>query len=82
MLKIPNRFEGIRKFETAGQITSWLRPLARNKITCGKILSNHTPKGSSRLKIAFRIVVNLIGKMGGWQIFSEEILLRWEEPQS
>ncbi|MFZ1798640.1 MAG: IS110 family transposase [Chitinophagaceae bacterium] len=53
--------EGIKKFETAKQFTSWLRLAPNNKISGGKVLSHHLPKGSSRLKIAFRNAANAIG---------------------
>ncbi|HOZ84934.1 MAG TPA: transposase [Niabella sp.] len=36
--------EGIKKFETAKQFTSWLRLAPNNKISGAKTLSNHTPK--------------------------------------
>ena len=44
--------EGIKKFESAKQFTSWLRLAPNNKISGGKVLSHHLPKGSNRLKIA------------------------------
>lgn len=46
--------EGIKKFETAKQFTSWLRLTPNNKISGGKVLSSKVPKGSNRLKIALR----------------------------
>src|SRR5680860_666397 len=55
--------EGIKKFETAKQFTSWLRLAPNNKISGGKILSNHIPKGSNRLKIALRLSANSIGNL-------------------
>lgn len=54
---------GIRKFESAKQFTSWLRLAPNNKISGGKVLSHHLPKGSSRLKIAFRNAANSIGNL-------------------
>ena len=54
---------GIRKFESAKQFTAWLRLAPNNKISGGKILSHHIPKGSSRLKIAFRNAANAIGNL-------------------
>jgi transposase len=61
--------EGIKKFESAKQFTSWLRLAPNNKISGGKILSHHTPKGSSRLKIAFRNTANAIGQLKeGWLV--------------
>jgi transposase len=61
--------EGIKKFESAKQFTSWLRLAPNNKISGGKILSHHVPKGSSRLKIAFRNTANAIGQLKeGWLV--------------
>ena len=61
--------EGIRKFPTAKQFTAWLRLAPNNKISGGKVLSNHIPKGSSRLKIAFRNTANAIGNLKeGWLV--------------
>lgn len=56
-------FEGIKKFETAKQFTSWLRLAPNNKISGGKVLSHHLPKGSSRLKLALRNAANAIGNL-------------------
>ena len=55
--------EGIKKFETAKQFTSWLRLAPNNKISGGKVLSHHSPKGSNRLKIALRQAANSIGNL-------------------
>ena len=54
---------GIKKFETAKQFTSWLRLAPNNKISGGKVLSHHLPKGSNRLKIALRQAANAIGNL-------------------
>ncbi|MEN6618895.1 MAG: transposase [Rikenellaceae bacterium] len=48
------------KFKTAKQFTSWLRLAPNNKISGGKIFSNHIPRGSNRLKIALRQAANAI----------------------
>ena len=53
--------EGFHKFESGKQFTSWLRLAPNNKISGGKLLSSKTPKGSNRLKIAFRNAANVIG---------------------
>lgn len=53
--------EGIKKFGASKQFTAWLRLAPNNKISGGKVLSHHLPKGSSRLKIAFRNAANAIG---------------------
>jgi transposase len=55
--------EGIKKFESAKQFTAWLRLAPNNKISGGKVLSHHLPKGSSRLKIALRNAANAIGNL-------------------
>jgi len=55
--------EGIKKFDTAKQFTSWLRLSPNNKISGGKVLSNKVPKGSNRLKIVLRNTANAIGNL-------------------
>jgi len=61
--------DGIRKFPTAKQFTAWLRLAPNNKISGGKVLSHHIPKGSSRLKIAFRNTANAIENLKeGWLV--------------
>ena len=55
--------EGIKRFKTAKQFTSWLRLCPNNKISGGKVLSNRIPKGSNRLKIALRNAANSIGNL-------------------
>ncbi len=55
--------QGIKKFGTAKQFTSWLRLAPNNKTSGGKILSHHLPKGSNRLKIALRQAANAIGNL-------------------
>ena len=54
---------GLKKFKTGKQFTSWLRLAPNNKISGGKTLSNRTPKGSGRLKIALRNAANAIGNL-------------------
>ena len=46
--------EGLDRFPTAKHFTSWLRLAPNNKISGGKTISSKVPKGSNRLKIAFR----------------------------
>lgn len=53
--------EGIKKFESAKQFSSWLRLAPNNQISGGKVLSKKVPKGSGRLKIALRNAANAIG---------------------
>jgi transposase len=55
--------EGIKKFPSAKHFASWLRLSPNNKISGGKILSSHIPKGSNRLKIALRNAANAIGNL-------------------
>jgi hypothetical protein len=54
---------GFKKFSTAKQFTSWLRLSPNPKISGGKVLSSKIPKGSNRLKIAFRNTANAIGNL-------------------
>ena len=62
-------FLGIKRFDSADQFAAWLRLAPNNKISGGRILSHHTPKGSSRLKIAFRNTANAIGQLKeGWLV--------------
>ena len=56
-------YEGIKKFKTAKQFTSWLRLAPNNKVSGGKVLSSKIGKGSSRLKIALRNAANAIGNL-------------------
>ena len=51
---------GIKKISSGKQFTAWLRLAPNNKISGGKVLSHHIPKGSSRLKIALRNAANAI----------------------
>lgn len=55
--------DGFRKFKSSKEFASWLRLAPNNKISGGKILSNKTPKGSNRLKIALRQAANAIGNL-------------------
>lgn len=55
--------EGMKKFKTAKEFSSWLRLSPNNKISGGKVLSNKMPKGSNRLKIALRNAANAIGNL-------------------
>jgi transposase len=55
--------EGFSSFETAKQFTSWMRLAPNNKISGGRILSHKVPKGSNRLKKAFRQAANAIGNL-------------------
>jgi len=55
--------EGIKKFKSAKEFTSWLRLAPNNKISGGKVLKHHLPKGSNRLKVALRQAANVIGNL-------------------
>ena len=57
--------EGFKKFETAKQFTNWLHLCPNTKITGGKVIHSHIPKGGNRLKIALRNAANSIGKFKG-----------------
>ena len=54
---------GFTKFGTSKQFVSWARLAPNNKISGGKVLSSHIPKGSNRLKIALRQAANAIGNL-------------------
>ena len=56
-------YDGIKKFKTAKQFTSWLRLAPNNKVSGGKVLSSRIGKGSSRLKTALRNAANSIGNL-------------------
>ena len=60
--------DGIKKFASAKQFASWLRLAPNNKISGGKTLSNRTPRGSGRLKIALRNSANAIGNLKEGQL--------------
>lgn len=55
--------DGIKKFKTSKEFTAWLRLAPNNKISGGKVLSHHLPKGSNRLKISLRQSANVIGNL-------------------
>jgi len=55
--------EGLKKFSSAKQFSSWLRLSPNNKISGGKVLSSRIPKGSNRLKIALRNAANVVGNL-------------------
>jgi transposase len=74
--------EGIKKFNSAKQFTSWLRLSPNNKVSGGKILSSKIPKGSNRLKIALRNAANSIGNLKNTQLsnFFQRICYRRGRP--
>jgi len=55
--------EGLDKFPTSKHFTSWLRLAPNNKISGGKRISSKVPKGSNRLKIAFRNAAYSIARL-------------------
>ena len=55
--------EGIKKFNSAKQFSSWLRLSPNNKISGRKVHSSRIPKGSNRTKIALRNEANSIGNL-------------------
>ena len=55
--------EGFKKFKTAKEFVSWLHLSPNTKITGGKVISSHVPKGGNRLKIALRNAANVIGNL-------------------
>jgi transposase len=55
--------DGFEKFPSAKHFTSWLRLAPNNRISGGKVLSRHLPRGSNRLKIALRNSANAIGNL-------------------
>jgi transposase len=57
--------DGFTCFETGKHFTSWMRLAPNNKISGGRILSHKVPKGSNRLKKAFRQAANAIGNLEG-----------------
>jgi transposase len=73
---------GIHKFPTAKQFSSWLRLSPNNKVSGGKILSHKVPKGSNRLKIALRQAANAIGnlKNTGLSNFFKRVAFRKGRP--
>ena len=54
--------QGIYKFKTAKQFTSWLRLAPNNRVSGGKIISSRTPKGTNKLALALRNASNTIDR--------------------
>ena len=54
--------QGIYKFETAKQFSSFLRLAPNNRISGGKVISSRTPKGSNRLALSLRNAANTIDR--------------------
>lgn len=53
--------QGFDKFPTAKHFSSWLHLSPNTKITGGKVINSHLPKGGNRLKIILRNAANVIG---------------------
>ncbi len=54
--------QGIYKFKTAKQFSSFLRLAPNNRISGGKVISSRTPKGSNRLALSLRNAANTIDR--------------------
>ena len=55
--------DGLEKFDSAKQFTSWLRLAPNNKVSGGKIIKSKVQKGRNRLKTALRHAANTIGNL-------------------
>lgn len=68
----------IRKFPTANQFASWLRLHPNRKVSGGKVLSSHTPRGSNMFSSALKRAANVIGslKEGALSLFFKRIAYR------
>ena len=68
----------VDKFRNSKSFVSWLRLAPNNKISGGKVLSSHTPKGANPLTIALRDASNVIGnqKSGELSHFFKRIGLK------
>jgi transposase len=68
----------VGKFRNSKSFVSWLRLAPNNKISGGKVLSSHTPKGANPLTIALRDASNVIGnqKSGELSHFFKRIGLK------
>jgi transposase len=53
--------EGFSKFASAKHFTSWMHLTPNTRITGGKVINSHIPKGGNRLKIILRNAANVIG---------------------
>lgn len=56
---------GLKEFPSAKHFTSWLRLAPNNKVSGGRVMSSKVPKGSNRLKLAFRNAAYSIAKLKG-----------------
>jgi transposase len=54
--------QGIHKFQTAKQFTSFLRLAPNNRISGGKLISSRTPKGGNKFAFALRNAANTIDR--------------------
>jgi transposase len=73
---------GFNKFESSKQFTSWLHLCPNTKITGGKVINSHIPKGGNRLKIALRNAANVIGNLKDTHLsdFFKRILYKTDRP--
>ncbi len=63
--------DGVYKFQSGKQFSSFLRLAPNNTISGGKIISSRTPKGSNRFTLALRNAANTIDnkKQGALSLF-------------
>lgn len=54
--------QGIGKFQTSKQFTSFLRLAPNNRVSGGKVISSRTPKGGNRFALALRNAANTIDR--------------------
>lgn len=54
--------QGIYKFKTSKQFSSFLRLAPNNRISGGKVISSRTPKGGNRFALALRNAANTIDR--------------------
>lgn len=74
----------IGKFPSSKHFCSWLRLAPNNKITGGKVMSRHTPKGKNQLAIALRQAANSVGhqKEGELSAFFKKIAFKKDRPSA
>lgn len=68
----------LHRFPTAKSFASWLRLVPNNKISGGRIISNHTSSGKNYIAIALRQAANSIGNQKGHELapFFKRVLVR------
>jgi transposase len=53
----------IKKFHSANAFSNWLHVCPNQKVTGGKVISNHTKRGTNPLSQALKSVANVIGNL-------------------